>query len=126
MNPIDILTDTAVLARYQAGELAITIDDPTWVAGAWADPYRRVSVPLVERLALLQPTANQFRVFYNPVMDEQHIWFTLGGDSYDIRWYKVFVVTRNSDGKQHYCGAYVSRVDTFFRTKFKLVTEWHH
>lgn len=99
-----MLADYKLQHRVDAGDLVIKIGKENWPEGYYHDPYFVVSIPLALDIALAIPTIKEFSVYYARIYDFHHIQFTYGDDSYIIQWYKVFTITRKSDGKKAYLG----------------------
>ncbi len=83
--------------RWSAGDVRITFGPQTWQDHHYTEPYKRVSIPLVVELAMALPTANDFHISYCPKTDFHHIRFAFDGDVYVLRWYKTFILHRQSD-----------------------------
>lgn len=72
---------------------------PNWKPEYYSDPYGNISIQLMAQIAEHCDGSDNFKLYYDPREDFHHVEFDYNGDSYDIRWYKVYSMTRKSDGK---------------------------
>lgn len=88
--------------RTQFEKLDITFGDDDWPEGWYSDPHISVNLPIVQNLTwsgAKNNRATKFHIWYDRFNDVHKIEFTLDGERYTIEWYKVFKLTRHSDGK---------------------------
>lgn len=123
---LDLLAaDNPVRDRLASGHLRVDIGPATWPDGWYIDPYWRVSVPLVLDLAEALPAVETFAISYHRDSDFHRINFSCDGDDYVIEWYKVFRVTRKSDGKTALFGGDRHYVANWFRSgKYLSDSRW--
>lgn len=113
--------------RFEKGETEIVFGEQNWPNGWYTDPYFRVSVPFALDIAQHLKDVKKIRVYYWRDQDFHHIQFEYDGDTYVVQWYKIWTLTRKSDGKKinfGFEGRY--EIASWLRTgKHKTSQHWH-
>ena len=102
--------------RLEQGDIKITFGNDTWNPNWYSETaWEKRSFPLVFSLMDQLGTSNNFHLYYDSNKDFHHIEFDFDGDRYDVRWYKVYGITRLSDKKDTTLNNEYGVVDFFRR-----------
>lgn len=116
--------------RFLSNNLKIEIVPKNW-DNYYRDPHFNRSIPLMLDILDLNPSANNFKIFYLPTIDFHHVQFDYNEDTWIVQWYKIESLYRKSDKKHLYVGrgeiAYLDRHSkSFYWGESKLFNPFLH
>ena len=98
------------------GQLHFECGNDRWNPAYYCETaWEKKSWPLVFGLAYEMRKADNFKLYYDANQDFHHIEFDLDNERYDVRWYKIYSVTRITDGATWSFNSNEKNVIDFFK-----------